>query len=67
VSISRYQSAHSTEGVSGVLLEVVDEALHFAAAQHPAVCNRSLYEFAAQLKYAVQGAENSINEGKSGN
>lgn len=61
MSVSRYQSAFSLGGVEGVLMEIVDEMLNFAAAQHPAVCNRSLYEFAASLKYKAQDAENLKN------
>jgi hypothetical protein len=49
------------EGVAGVLLEVVDEALSFAAAQHPAIDNRSLYAYAAELRYRVREAETLYN------
>ena len=65
MSMSRYYAAQATEGVTGVVMEVVDAALTFAAKQHPAVCNRSLYEFAATLKYMAQ-AETSIKESDHG-
>jgi len=61
VSLSRYQSALQLEGVAGVLMEIVDEALTFAAQQHPAIDNRSLYAFAAKLKYRVMKAETLSN------
>lgn len=61
MSLARYQSALAQEGVGGVLLEVVDEALNYAAAQHPAVDNRSLYAFVAELKYRVANAETLTN------
>jgi len=67
MSISRYEAAHATEGVAGVLLEVIDAALTHAAAQHSAVCNRSLYDFAAQIKYAIQATETLVNSEKNAN
>lgn len=61
MTLSRYQSALQLEGVAGVLLEIVDEAQTFAATQHPAIDNRSLYAFAAELKYRVREAETLTN------
>jgi hypothetical protein len=61
MTLARYQSALAMEGVAGVLLEVVDEALSFAAAQHPAIDNRSLYAYAAELRYRVREAETLYN------
>ena len=57
MTLSQYHSAFALGGVEGVLLEVVEQAQRYAAAQHPAVDNRSLYAFMAQLKYRVQEAE----------
>lgn len=59
--LSQYHSAFALGGVEGVLLEVVEQAQRYAAAQHPAVDNRSLYAFMAQLKYRVQEAETLTN------
>lgn len=61
MSTSRYHSAFALGGVEGVLFELVDEMQNFAARQHPAVCNRSLYEFAATLKYKAQSMETLKN------
>lgn len=65
MSVSRYQSAYSLGGVEGVLMEIVDEMQNFAARQHPAVCNRSLYEFAATLKYKAKNSETLKNHKNS--
>lgn len=61
MTLSQYHSAFALGGVEGVLLEVVEHAQRYAAAQHPAVDNRSLYAFMAQLKYRVQEAETLTN------
>jgi hypothetical protein len=61
MTLSQYHSAFALGGVEGVLLEVVEQAQRYAAAQHPAVDNRSLYAFMAQLKYRVQEAETLTN------
>ena len=61
MTLSQYHSAFALGGVEGVLLGVVEQAQRYAAAQHPAVDNRSLYAFMAQLKYRVQEAETLTN------
>ena len=61
MTLSQYHSAFALGGVEGVLLEVVEQAQRYAAAQHPAVDNRSLYAFMAQLKYRIQEAETLTN------
>lgn len=61
MTLSQYHSAFALGGVEGVVLELVEEAQRFAAAQHPAVDNRSLYAFAADLKYRVRAAETLTN------
>jgi hypothetical protein len=47
--------------VEEVLLEVVEQGQRYAAAQHPAVDNRSLYAFLAELKYSVRQSETLTN------
>lgn len=61
MTLSQYHSALAVGGVEEVVLELVEEALRFAAAQHPAVDNRSLYAFAAELKYKVRASETLSN------
>lgn len=61
MNLSSYHSAFALGGVNGVLLEVIEQAQRYAANQHPAVDNRSLYAFMAQLKYSVQEAETLTN------
>lgn len=61
MTVSQYHSAFALGGVEGVLLEVIEQAQRYAAAQHPAVDNRSLYAFMADLKYRVQAAETLTN------
>jgi hypothetical protein len=61
MTLSQYHSAYALGGVEGVLLELIEEAQRYAAQQHPAVDNRSLYAFAADLKYRVRASETLTN------
>jgi hypothetical protein len=61
VSTSPFHSALALGGVEEVLLEVVEQGQRYAAAQHPAVDNRSLYAFLAELKYSVRSSETLTN------
>ena len=61
MSTAPFHSALSVGGVDEVLLEVVEQGQRFAAAQHPAVDNRSLYAFLAELKYTVRTSETLTN------
>lgn len=62
MDITRYHTAYATEGIDGVLLEVVDQALDYAAAQHSAYDNRTLYSFIAELRYAVRNAHLKLED-----
>lgn len=62
MTLSQYHSAFALGGVEEVVMELVEEALRYAAAQHPAVDNRSLYGFAADLKYRLRASETLTDE-----
>ena len=61
MSTAAFHSALALGGVEEVLLEVVEQGQRYAAAQHPAVDNRSLYAFLAELKYSVRQSETLTN------
>ncbi len=64
MSTAPFHSALALGGVDEVLMEVVEQGQRFAAAQHPAVDNRSLYAFLAELQYSVRAAETLTNANK---
>jgi len=61
VSTTAFHSALALGGIEEVLLEVVEQGQRYAAAQHPAIDNRSLYAFLAELKYSVRQSETLTN------
>ncbi len=61
MSTAPFHSALALGGVPELLLEVVEQGQRFAAAQHPAVDNRSLYAFLAELQYSVRSSETLTN------
>lgn len=61
MSTTAFHSALALGGIEEVLLEVVEQGQRYAAAQHPAIDNRSLYAFLAELKYSVRQSETLTN------